>query len=97
MNYNMTLEEKIKAFFKIEPDLKDNDLRLVTNVWATEMHPDKTLREFLKAMVKGLVSHPETIRRTRQRLQEKYPELRGNRYNQRLEKAKNYKQDWIKV
>jgi len=58
------------------PETKDNDRLLFRIFWSRESNA-KTQEEFLENLLNGKLTHPESIRRTRQRLQEKHPNLRG--------------------
>ena len=74
--------------------LRDNDLKLIACVWFKEvpnLH-EITAYEFLKIFVSGELSNPESIRRTRQKLQETIPALRGAKYKKRQNSQTNVKQ-----
>lgn len=69
------------------PETRDNDRLLMFKVWAEQnpvlrrgMYP---LRKFAEDFIEGRYYDPETIRRTRQKVQEKYPGLRGEKYFER--------------
>lgn len=59
------MRDKIIALVKKNPDLANDDKRLIASVWWTEGWHDKQLYAKLKS-----VSSPETIRRTRAKLVE---------------------------
>lgn len=74
----------IKQILIVYPETRDNDNLLLFKVWEIEYRKlysiftsVKNLRDML---VSNKLSHFETIRRNRQYLQAKYPELRGSRY-----------------
>ena len=48
--------------------------------------------DFLEVFSQGKLTHPESIRRCRQKIQEQNPELRGGNYNQRKEDGDNMNQ-----
>lgn len=59
------IRDTIIKFCKINPDLANDDKRLIANVWWNEGRKDPQLYERLRS-----VSSPETIRRTRAKLVE---------------------------
>ena len=81
------------------PHLRDDDLKLIGNVWnqdfkATGRDPATTASIiFLRVFTEGKLTNPESIRRCRQRIQEKNPELRGKTYKARQKKGKQVQLD----
>lgn len=69
-------------FEKVE--YRDNDAALVCRVWWDEL-PDKDMsaRRFLELYKLGCFTHADTITRARRKLQEDFPLLRGEAYNDR--------------
>lgn len=67
------------------PPLRDSDADLILNVWVEQFPSLKngSFRSFADVYRTGNIYPPETIRRTRQKLQEEVPELRGDVYNVR--------------
>lgn len=65
-----------------DPRCRDDDRILCCEVWKKELEKTPEI-DFLKAFEDGIVSHPESIRRMRQKLQEKHEGLRGKRWLQR--------------
>ena len=70
------------------PELKDSDLKLITHIWEyeiTKLYGDgaKVFHPFLALLRSGGLTSPETIRRSRCKLQGENEHLRGERYNQR--------------
>ena len=97
------ISEKIKKVEKILrecPDARDNDIQLIANYWLDELKEMKykegrdfvlTHREitlFYNLLSDGHLSNPESIRRSRQKLQQVNPKLRGEKYNERHAAAK---------
>lgn len=81
---NKTTKIKVLEFLKRCPVLRDNDLRLVANIWKTEVnYQDMSAKDLLQAMADGRLTHPESIRRIRQKLQQEDPHLRGEKYLER--------------
>lgn len=58
-------------------EARDDDRLLLSIIWGGEVNASG---DFLEALQDGTLSHPETIRRIRQKLQEEYPPLRGKKW-----------------
>lgn len=90
----------VKYFLEESPSLRDNDFRLIMNVWGRQ-YPELTdsLRKIAYARTQGKISSPESIRRTRQKLQEdpKNEHLRGSRYKERQNKLEPEVREEIKT
>jgi len=73
------------------PELRDNDNRLMLNVWSHQnkrmKEEDFSFRDFAVSFIEGKYANPESIRRTRQKLQEENHDLRGNNYEKRQKQA----------
>ena len=71
------------------PSLKDNDNRLCSNIWATEigevegMNKESKVADFLVAYAEGKLTSAPSIKRARAKLQEEEPKYRGEKYNLR--------------
>jgi len=65
--------------------VKDDDQYLVAMVWRKELEktPPTTNYGLLGMIARHELTHFESIRRIRQKLQEEYPELRGKNYDKR--------------
>lgn len=92
----------VERLLKQIPELRDNDRHLLVAVWQSELmkrgidpiyFEQGRLGQFFALMQSGKLSNPESIRRTRQKLQETTPELRGGKYRARLERQKNVKEE----
>lgn len=67
------------------PDTRDDDNLLMLKVWKRQ-NPDLaniSFLEFSQKFVEKHYSNPESIRRSRQSIQEKEPDLRGKKYYER--------------
>ena len=64
------------------PEMRDNDRQLMLNVWAFQDGGliDLRFKDFANDFKNGKYADPESIRRTRQKIQELHPELRGKTY-----------------
>jgi hypothetical protein len=73
---------KVYALLTSNPDTRDDDKLLLIEIWSKE---SKSLDKagFFKELLQGYISHPESIRRIRQKLQEKHPTLRGEKWDVR--------------
>lgn len=84
----LNISELVKTFLTQKPHLRDSDNRLIASIWYIELglgNRVKTMSglEVLTMIAEGKLSSSESIRRSRQKLQEELPELRGNVYNRR--------------
>ena len=86
------LTETVKKILTEKPDARDDDFHLIGYVYK-QTNPDIIGMPFRIVMwyhtQYGLPSF-ETIRRTRQKLQHDYPELRGECYEKRINKQTEY-------
>lgn len=78
------VKDKVAHFLQKTPQLRDNDRKLLANIWYTELE-DKNIpvREFLTNFGNGKYTNSESVRRMRAKLQSDNIELRGKRYGQR--------------
>lgn len=70
----MKVYDRVKDILIRSPQTRNDDKPLIWQFWMEQMGKDKsfsliTFKEFMKC------THPETIRRTRQKIQEVHPEL----------------------
>ena len=85
----MKTKDKVKLFLKMYPSLKDNDNRLCSNIWATEIgevegiNKESKIVDFLIAYAEGKLTSAPSIKRARAKLQEEEPKYRGEKYNLR--------------
>ena len=80
-----TNKEIVRRYLQRFPELRDNDSRLLANVWSKEVKAlgIQSAEFLLKALADGKLTNPESIRRSRQQLQEQHPELRGELYKEK--------------
>lgn len=91
MNKTENLGQLVADLLDKYPELRDSDKRLIANIWSMELGRENldqpmTMRTCLKHFIDDLTS-PESIRRIRQKLQEEFPQFRGQKYNDRHAKA----------
>jgi hypothetical protein len=88
---------KVKAQLLKHLPNRDDDNKLVANIWFTDLkalgyNPSEiSAFKMLELFAKGELSNPESIRRSRQQLQMLHPELRGQNYYQRRAKDEDMK------
>ena len=84
----MKTKDKVKLFLEMYPSLRDDDNRLCSNIWATEivesgMNKEGKVEDFLIAYAEGKLTSAPSIKRARAKLQEEEPKYRGKKYNLR--------------
>lgn len=87
------LSETVKKILEEHPDARDDDFKVIGYV-VKELSPTAMTLTFGQALWNhnklGLPNF-ETIRRTRQKLQQDNPDLRGTVYEERMRKQTEYK------
>lgn len=66
--FNKSLTLTIETILSRYPETRDNDMLLMIRVWEQAGHRFPT--ELREAFISGVMASPETIRRTRQKVQE---------------------------
>lgn len=76
-------KERVKNLLIKYPVLRDNDNRLIANIWAEDFKAmgitGNRVEDFLSIVAQGLLTNTESIRRCRAKIQEEYRELSGNK------------------
>lgn len=85
--FDGNITDLVKTILIQKPKTRDDDRYLLSLVWAakygrTKLENDNGM-ELLKAYVSGGLPSSESVRRTRQKLQEQFEELRGEKYQER--------------
>ena len=90
------MKNKIEQLMLNYPKAMDDDNFLQALVWKGELgaNPNMSAMDFLRMYAAGAFTSPETIRRCRQKLQEEYPHLRGNKYKIRHDHQEKWKEDF---
>ncbi|MEO1944132.1 MAG: hypothetical protein ABGY11_07505 [Candidatus Thioglobus sp.] len=70
------------------PHLRDDDYKLIATIWKMEVEQHSDIRtmkaiELLTLMADGKLSNPESIRRSRAKIQQEVESLRGKNYIKR--------------
>lgn len=82
----LTISNLVKDLLTNFPHLRNSDERLIATVWyhqAGLKEKQMSAVELLNLYIDKQLSSPESIRRSRQKIQELNPELRGVVYNKR--------------
>lgn len=87
-------ETKIINFLEKHFSLRDDDCRLIANMWNTEVDlTNLSAVEFLNLLSTNKISSPESIVRCRRRVQELHENLRGENWDKRHKKQKEVIED----
>lgn len=96
-------EALVRKILEMKPKSKDSDALLLAIFWAKEIGDFElngptplTAKQFLQRLAMGDTSNPISIWRCRQKLQEKYELLRGDKYQVRQKHSKKVKEEIIK-
>jgi|TARA_R110000868_G_C10814791_1_gene758141 hypothetical protein len=87
---------KIKTILNANPDAKNSDLLLMAIIWKDEIEKNeiKSIEDFLYFLVYSKdITHFESIRRTRCKLQSENPLYRGSKYYERINKIEEIQGD----
>lgn len=84
------VEDKVKEVLKESYEARDNDMLLIARIWATEINiynlNNMIVYDFFRLMSAYDLSHATSIIRCRQKIQELYPQYRGDKYKKRHKK-----------
>jgi hypothetical protein len=87
----------VKELLISNPKTKDDDELLTLKVWAKQNPKLRvknfSFKEFSDGFLKGEYYKTESIRRTRQKLQQEFPHLRGKVYESRHNHQNKVKED----
>lgn len=82
-----SIQNTVKKILEKHPEARDNDRLLMLKVWCEQnknlRYSEFTFYRFALQFKEGTYADPESIRRSRQKLQEKYANLRGKNYSRR--------------
>lgn len=81
--------EIVRELLEKKPELRDNDNLLMSTIWKDQSN----ILNFFHRLESGKLHSPESIRRTRQKLQEEFPHLRGAIYDLRQRRQKKVKEE----
>jgi hypothetical protein len=88
------IRPKIESLLKERPHLRDDDNKLIANIWHSEVPTleDISGLKFLKLFSEGELTSPESIRRMRQKIQEENKDYRGDNYAARHKEEKTVRE-----
>jgi len=96
----LNTKEKVEKLLSEKPHLRDDDQRLIANIWHKELSEYGKLAkeisgfELLAVLSEGnVLTSSEGICRCRRKLQEEYPELRGNSWRERHKNEEKIEKD----
>lgn len=73
----------VRSILTIYPETRDDDRKLIAQMWFRENEDVTGFQQFLGAFMNGKFTNPDTITRCRRKVQEMHPELRGAKYAER--------------
>jgi hypothetical protein len=95
------MKDRVEYLLRKTPRLQDSDNKLVATFWWHEMGKEQTQLmtgyDFLEVLSQGKLSSSISIVRVRRKLQEQYPELRGEMYIQREKESEEVRQNIHKL
>ena len=84
-----TIKDKILHILERSPESRDSELKLIANIWINELKKigkdpkEMTGYDLLGIIAGGRLTHPESIRRSRQKIQQHEIKKRGKLYQER--------------
>lgn len=84
----MLIVKEVKERLENSTKMRDDDALLIADIWREQLQQlgAKNVYDVLNAIAGRMVHSPESIRRSRQKVQQDFPNLRGTVYNKRHEK-----------
>jgi hypothetical protein len=79
------LTDRVVRLLTVKPALRDNDRRLICNIWWKSISNPELLmfEDFINLYLKGDIPESDSITRCRRKVQEEKEELRGNSWDLR--------------
>jgi hypothetical protein len=84
-----SVKEKVTHFLQAQPELRDNNLKLVSAIWTLEIikqgykPAELTAERFLQLYSEDRFTPADTITRASRKIQEETPELQGEHWQER--------------
>jgi len=92
----LNIKQTVEKLLAKSQECRENDNRLIVSIWAAEIGHDKidtmTATDILNKISNNELTSPESIRRVRQKLQEKNPLYRGRNYLTRNKEQEQVKE-----
>ena len=98
-----SVKNEVEKFLTRYPLLRDNDERLMANIWAKyignrdDMDGPESWKDILNLLATGKLPSYESISRCRRKIQEKKPHLRGEKWNERHGRAKEIRKEIARI
>jgi hypothetical protein len=93
---NAKIKDKVKSILELVPSTRDNDSELISIFWEQELGYEMinlSAERFLTMFAhSNVLTNAETIRRTRQKIQEQNEDLRGLKFKVRKVLAEEVRQ-----
>jgi hypothetical protein len=90
------LTDEVRNLLNLFPITRDSDFRLIAMYYRRNC-PEPvsyiTADEFLNHLAHGEMASPDSITRARRKLQQHYPELRGQKWNERQEREPEVREE----
>lgn len=97
VNITKSVKDRVKYILSHLPKNRDDDHLLLANIWLQELKsqglPPEEAKKFCSYIAENKLTHPESIRRIRAKLQNDYPELRGSKYSLRRSRESKVRKD----
>jgi hypothetical protein len=89
------IKDKVISLLTADAKYREDDNKLIARIWYQEslLLNCSTSVDLLTALAKGKLTSPESIRRSRQKVQEEIPGLRGKNYKIRQEEANQFTEE----
>jgi len=94
--FNGSVTDNVEKLLRERPETRDEDSKLVANYYyyfQADLVKGKTAEEFLKALGRNELVSSDLITRTRRKLQEHNPDLRGKVWEERQERREAVRQE----
>tara|TARA_R100001463_G_C3364383_1_gene203458 strand:+ start:75 stop:383 length:309 start_codon:yes stop_codon:yes gene_type:complete len=93
-----TKKKHIYEWLVYSPEARDDDNYLIAEIWKEEIGVgihEMDAHDVLCMLAMDRLTSPESIRRTRQKIQQENPNLRGEKYKARHKEQEQVKQELI--
>ena len=104
VNSVKSLQQRVEKLLISYPHLRDSDEKLIANIWAQDVKSKQnstigsmSAKEVLTLFANKNLTSSETIRRTRQKVQEKNENTRGSAWKMRHKEEVDTRQNINKV
>ena len=92
-----SMKSEVKKFLIKHPVLRDNDNRLMANIWYNHIKNITFIngKDVLRMIATGKLPSPASITRCRRKIQEENIHLRGDKWIDRQERAKKIRKEIV--